>query len=412
MKTNKFIGNVWLYLWSISIVLNCFSVYVREVGTVNYKLFTVFNLIFEAGGIVYGLIKLSAPRINLKNIVLGIGIYVTFLAPYILINLNKKFNLVYTLLYVPIGLAIYLYAESESDALFRLFNTIRNVVLVIAVVSLFFWMLTSVFRIITLPSAITIEWGGVHRFSGIKYLYYEVQHISIFGRNMARNSGLFVEPAVFGLILNFVFMVDTFFVHPGRLQKGNVIIGLAILSTTSTTNIAILFSTIVVNYICNQNSVSSFKKIGIPVIIIILVIVVKKLLGSKVGGESYSLRMDDFFSGIRAFQDHLIIGNGFGDSTAMIKYMNKKRVLEEKTGFSNGLLLVFIHGGVYLGLTYIYPLIYMLKKGMMKINLRFLSFPIMILILLSSTMAQYTELDIFIVLLCLFIPNYVAYRQN
>jgi len=407
MKISNALGKVWLYVWSIVIILNCFSVYVREVGSSNYKFLIILSLFFEAGVIAYAMFSLIESKVNLKKLVVCIYLYIIVITPYVLLNLRQGFNIIYTLIYLPIGIGIFLYSESVKKSLFRLFSTIRVVVIYIATISLFFWMFSSLLHFIPLTSSITIEWGGTHEFSGIKYLYYEIQHINIMNINIARNSGIFVEPATFGLILDFVYVIDTFFVHTGKSLFGNKVLGLSILTTTSTTSIVILFLAIVINYICNQKNGFSLRKIVIPFLVVLLIIVVNGLLDSKLNGESYSLRMDDLRSGILAVKDHFVFGNGFGQTDTMVKYMNGTRILERKTGFSNGLLIIFIQGGLYLGTTYICPMLYALREGIRRANLRMVSFPLMFLVLLASTMAQYSELDIFVVVLCCFIPNYV-----
>ena len=160
-----------------------------------------------------------------------------------------------------------------------------------------------------------------------------------------------------------------------------------------------------INYIYVNNKSNLLRRVFIPFLLGLVLILGVSMLNAKSSGESYSFRMDDLRAGFLSFKDHVFIGNGFGNTTSVIKYIDPSRIFANKTGFSSGLLLVFIQGGLLLGIIYIFPLLKMMAVGLRSKSIKTFLFPILIIILLLSTMAQYTELDIMILIMCLLIPK-------
>ncbi|WP_426355792.1 O-antigen ligase family protein [Latilactobacillus sakei] len=411
IRKNK-LENNWLYMWGIAIIYNCFSIFTRQVNSNSSKILLLMNLFFGGYAIIKSLIKLKRYRTNISKLIFLILSYYIYILPYVYLNFKNGYYTLYTLLVMPIFFLIYFYTEYQCGNIFNLVSAIMNIMIVLSIISLFFWVFGSIFHFVHFHNSTIIEWGGVRQIYGVKFLYYEIQHTMFFGNSIPRNSGVFVEPATFGLILNIILILKLL-VQKNSNLIGSIIMILTVVSTTSTTNIIVTILVLIIAF--TQSSSEKFKKIKkiiniiwIPILTIVSVYIVLLLLKTKLNGESYSLRMDDFNAGLEAFKDHPFFGNGFADTTSMLKYMNTSRMIQPgKTGFSNGLLLIFIQGGLYLGIIYILPLIKMMKSGLTSKNVVLLLAPFLFLILVFSTMAQYSELDIMFVIMCIYIPNYL-----
>ena len=235
----------------------------------------------------------------------------------------------------------------------KLFELIEKIIIVIAVVSLTFWLVGSLLGIIQ-PSGIEYTiWsstdGSEVPVNNYYHLYFETQYQHFFTTTIIRNSAIFTEAPMCSFMFCFAFLVELF-----KKKKYNVkiciLLLISIVTCISTTGYVVAILAIFLKYVISntgKNTVSSVLKLAIaPIVLIILVLVMEYVFESKLQTTSGSLRMDDFAAGFKAWMLHPIMGNGYGNSNSYVYMMSTFRI--DRKGFSNSLMQILAYGGIYL----------------------------------------------------------------
>ncbi len=279
----------------------------------------------------------------------------------------------------------------------KLYEIIENIILVIAVISLVFWVAGSLLGILHPNGVEYTTWSNDGSEVAInKYynLYFETQVQNFGGVSIVRNSSIFTEAPMASFMFGLALLVELFKKKDTDYKKAVLLI-IAVVSTFSTTGYVVVIAAVFMKYLLSQshNRVYSVIRMAvIPVALIILVIVADRLLQSKLESTSGSTRIDDFSAGFRAWMDHPFMGNGYYNNSYM-QYMSTYRM--KNTGFSNSLMQMLAYGGLYLLLPFAGSAAYGIFKLVRKKDWNELTFVVLFLLMFIFTVVTFQMLPLY-----------------
>ncbi len=397
-KLEKSILTVLEYIVAIFLVLECRSVYLFSVDSEFYimqilgiSMFALFavNIFFEK-------IKITDILKDYKFII-GLTVYNLIFAVAHRMHLAELVRYFY--IFEALFLFLYVYYKSDKENIKSFFKKIVNVIVVIAIISLFFYIFGTILNLIPITNTFLTSWGDYGEESYVIHSYYNlhfnVQEMGVLGIRVFRNTGMFAEAPMYALNLLMALIIQKFILKERNWFKIIVLV-ITILTTLSTMGILGCIILGVLCLISNKKFIELIKKkvskktliLIFTVTAIIVVTVALALVVKKMQTSSFGTRVDDYIASVLAWKDRVIFGNGMLNEEAIIEYMSEDRAVN--TGVSNSVATVLANGGVYLSLIYIYSFcaLYKSYKKTKDIDLLFLL--IMMLFLAITTVFQYT----------------------
>lgn len=231
-----------------------------------------------------------------------------------------------------------------------------NIMTFFAAISLFFWVFGSVFHILSGTAKLIYHWADTDLQTVTYYfLYFEnpAQAVNRFGIDIIRNTGICPESPGYSSLLLYALIVELYY---RKVQKRShvVILVLTILSTISTKGVFFLLEILLLNYlVLNQKKtvLQKFIKIfGVCILILGVMICGYYLLSQKVGGRSFSMRIEDINATLITWLHHPLFGCGFGNAEEIVSHIKTYR---ENNGLSMGLLVLLAQGGLWLFAMYL-----------------------------------------------------------
>lgn len=227
---------------------------------------------------------------------------------------------------------------------FRKFVTSYAVLSLIIYIALFF-------KIINFNMSIPIEWGWIRSVNGVYGILFNTQgNLNLFGISLLRNSGVFSEAPMYGLVLIIALMIFLFIEQPHQIFSPTlVILMVTIITTVSATGILVGILAVGL-YLLPKLRESKISSIVVAFFIFIGTFFAYNLLLDKfqTSTQSVSIRLDDFLAGFNAWKNRPIIGYGFIEGRLRIKdFMQGSRViLGGNSGYSNGLFMGLVTVGL------------------------------------------------------------------
>jgi hypothetical protein len=230
----------------------------------------------------------------------------------------------------------------------------------IAVVSLVFYSLGSVSKIIEPTNFVTINWGVRKVIPTYYFLHYDTQYINIMGDIIRRNSSIFTEAPMYSLVLSFALFYHVFFSY--KKKANTIIILILTLLTTMTFSAFLSLSIIYIMYMLEKFTSKINKKTLIIWVLLLLVILTLTIcvFVSRLKTSSIAIRLDDLKATFKAFYNNIIFGVGMESEEPIKVYMSSFR--KYNTGLSNTIGLILAQGGLYYTTFYIIPFICLLNK--------------------------------------------------
>lgn len=335
------------------------------------------------------------------NILLFSFFWVIYISIYGMYSLGNVKNLVQTFILVFLLLVVYFSLFQTKYNIQELLRMYSNIIFIIALMSLFFWLFGSILNIIKPSGTIAITWGSDVIASNYYYLYYQWQNdAQIFGHVIFRNIGIFCEAPMFGLNLSIAFLCD-YLINSRRSFKRIAVYFVTIISTFSVTAILLIIMVFVLDTLGGYlKEAVLHKKIRIgllvfPFMTIVALVIGYNLLSSKLGSDSGSSRMEDYISGYRAWMLHRFMGNGFGDINARVSFSSAWRLARSQFGYTNSIMTVLSEGGLYFFLSYATAFLIYIKRSFKMQNYRLGIFAMMWIYLFMTTTFAHT-----VIILC------------
>ena len=371
----KNIISVLMILMGILVVLSFNTIYTTSVGYAPF----VVGLIFLSS-ILFLLDPVTL--ISYKSILL-LAIYYLVAIILIFVSDFSNFSIFNFILDFPLCLLIVNYLI-DKDLMFNFLRSLCNIIFIVACVSLIFWFLSSILKVISPTSSYLINWGGYKKVNSFYNMYFEAQGLSIDGilsnlgtfSNINRNCAIFVE----AVMANFIFSIG--FILNELIEKNmykRVVFLIAVLSTFTTSGIVTFcfFTLYLVSNMKSDNRFAFFFKSLIYLIAFILgSYITISLLQNKFSTLSGNVRSIKITSEINAFLNSPILGNGINRYTK---------------GSSNALSAVLADGGILLMGLYYFPLLVYFIRCINKLDSK-IWLIVLMFFLLDTTVIQYTNL--------------------
>lgn len=352
-------------------------------------------------------------NIKQKRIVL-IGGTIVFWAIYFLINSDNDY--LFSLFCISSIFVLMLLYQTfyYKDERWNIWRYYSNIMLIFAISSLIFYVFGSLFNVISPNCIAHVDFNGaIITRQGYSYLYYESQHIDItlLGVQIWRNCGCFYEAPKYALSLILSLLYELF-INKKISKFKTLILGLTIITTTSSTGIILMIFIFIYRLIINKSKDTYIKLLKAFVIIGAISVgfyISVKLYQAKISTFSGLSRVDDYIAGYKAWVEHPMFGNGYLNNNAFITKMSSFR--SDNVGFSNSLFRVLVHGGIYFLLLYIVPIFSIIKKGIRCHNHGIAFIGIMFLMLFVTTSFPYNYISMYILAVFL-IPNCLAANNS
>ncbi|MBQ9659591.1 MAG: hypothetical protein IJV31_12730 [Clostridia bacterium] len=318
------------------------------------------------------------------------SIYILYLVFFLIFNRNefKRFISVFMIIF---PLLTYIFINNGGVKIFR---KIINIMFVLATISLIFYLLVSIFRIIKPTNYVEIEWGGIHNINSFCNIYFETQRFDGLGLHIQRNTGIFVEAPMYSLCLCIAVALEEFIVKRRKIII-NIILILTIITTFSTTGIitiSYIYILKIVNKFITKKYINKRKKFIMIFITIILIIIAGIYFIQRIQTSSGSIRLDDYKASFKAWKDAPLFGNGYQDTDSIKKYMSPFRYYN--MGLSNSIMVLLAQCGIYFSILYIYPFIETIKNLTKKKEYDIIFFETTIILLFITTIFMYKPIMI------------------
>lgn len=402
MQDKKLVVNisvpvVAIYLLAVTFVLEMRSVWtsIPRFGRVN----DLLVIMLVGGALLYLLSRKNYNRHFLNGIittaVLCAYMFLYYLRDQYIYGMYPRLVLRTILRMCVICLLCFAMREEHKK---KMYEALENIIIVIAIVSLVFWVFGSLLGIVH-PNGIEYTTWSVNgnEVAINKYynLYYETQVQNLFGLKVVRNSAIFNESPMSCFMFCFGLLVELFKKEKTDFKKV-ILLGIAVISTFSTTGYVIMILAVFVRYMLSQSHnqlTAVLRYAAVPVVLIALVLIIEQLLQSKFDTNSGNARLDDFVAGFRAWMDHPLMGNGYSNSTSIMQYMSTSRM--NNTGFSNSLLQILAYGGLYLLAPYVGAVAYGTYKIIRRRDWNELAFVMLFTMLFIFTVTSFQMISYF-----------------
>lgn len=290
---------------------------------------------------------------------------------------------IFILIIDPLMLFIFFVSELNHKSYNRFFYILEDVIIVLALMSLMFW----IFTLINIPTNTSkvINWGGIKSIPGYFGLDFIAQgRINFLGLpNVTRNTGIFTEAPMYNYILCIGLLIELFFKKHACSWKV-LILFITILSTTSTTGLLVAVPAILYKLFFYSNNY--WIKVLILVIVPLILIFAYIVLNNKIGNvnnelSSYNMRKNDIISCIYAWKEHIWIGNGLNNTAPISQYgylVPVNGILTQSAGGSNGIFMVLALGGIIYASFYVVPTILFAVKSYKSLAVAIFTFTLLI----------------------------------
>lgn len=374
------------YMWIILIIVQCHSIYTVKSEPLNL---IVPFLVTTAMLLLLNLLRFT---LSIKYIYI-LGLYFIAMATFFLTNIGANvtpLNITKYFIMLPLFFLINsIYVNKEIFS--ALLSKFVNVVVILAIFSLFFWIFGTLLNVVHPTSTVINQWSGGQLINSYYNLYFETQQMIFFGFRIIRNSGIFAESPIWGLILSIAYVIDFLILKFDKNSKRNIII-LTMLSTISTTGIIIVGLAILYKIMTTSRWMT--KLLLLPVTLS-LGFSLLLLLAEKSETVSANLRVDDYNIGFIVWKTSLWIGHGLNNGILAIQ--SHISTFTRNLGYSNTLFVILAQGGLLLFLIYFSPMILLLFKK--NINLDFKFAIILFFILVTTIIFEGTFLFLWILTL-------------
>ena len=394
MKKINFL-NLFEYILSLFLVIDVYSIWTRA----NFISYSMQNIILITLLVVLIFISIEKySKYSMKNVMFILFIII-YLIIYVIFNNGDFKNYIIKFVIILPLLTIYLFLQFKMKNKYSIIKKISNIMLIISVTSLFFYVFGTTLAIIKPNEFINIKWGMEKRIPSYFNLYYETQKINILGFTIVRNTGIFTEAPMYVFVL-IICLFEKVFIEKNR--KKVLIIIVTILTTFSTTGIILMSIILISNIVLNKSNTSIKKIIILPIAIFIGLVISANFLISKYMESSYNInsslniRIDDYRAGIKAWKDNPIFGSGYGTTEITNKYISSSRN-EYQTGTSSGIMVLIAQGGIYISSIYIVFILLQIRYSFLYKDYKITILSIVFIILLFVTNVAYRNIVLYFI---------------
>ncbi|HFU4366455.1 TPA: O-antigen ligase family protein [Streptococcus suis] len=348
---NEFFG----YVIAILLILNCRTVWIHQYAVGNYfNIATSLLLILSSAMYVLTLRKIFIKRL-FRWLSVSLFLFFYLLIWIVMTNYNVFWAVISSVSLISI-LAVVI--NSDNSQIISLLMKVKRVILLVILISIPFWVMGSFFNIISFTSLTRTNWLGTDSLSYFKSyygIYFETQSIDFFGVHLVRNSAIFTEGPMAGLVFCIGLAISAFISKKRSIFE--ILVFATGIFTTFSTNayivLLIVFSYFVYFSKNNNRFITVLKYALIPVIFLIIIFITFTLLKSRLNTNSGSIRLDDFSVGFKTWLQQPYFGYGYNNNLVLSQNMGSWRAFN--LGFSNSITQVLAQGGIMIFAIYVVP---------------------------------------------------------
>ncbi len=349
------------YLWAFFVILNGNSVYHAN-ANVDFHLLEISlgltALLFVTNAAFMGVRATRANVLIAMILMLYTTIYLAFRQTSMTASIFIK------LFIVGAPVSYLLFAELyRQGRLFKLLHRIVDIICVLSLVSLVFWVFGELLGMIQTNGYMELNWGSFNRIKGYYGIHFAFQLDTTFFPELFinRNSGIFAEAPMFNLWLSIALAIELFLKK--KASKARVILlAITILTTLSVTGILFLALSLGLFTILHYREMGRKKRIllwgALMIIIPLALVILGKSLLLKTETQSYDMRLSDYVGGVRLWMDYPVFGCGYGNLSMLLPYIYSPNGI---VGFSNSVTAVLGTGGIWIAMLFYFPLLGMLR---------------------------------------------------
>ena len=350
--------NFFYYMIAIVLIINGRSIWTTKYPAINSLDRNCFLLLLISA-IAIILLKLKENETKIVPLIIVSMILVLYFGIYILgstYEVSKEMD-VRLASSIIILMWVINFTTSNDYRISAILVKYKNLMVIIAIVSLFYWIFGTILHILHANGSFQTIWTGtglpstIPSYNGI---YFETQSLTTSYGILQRNSAIFTEGPMAALNFGIALLIENFQQNESKRHKFSFfILCISIISTLSTTGyilLAIVFCYDVYFY-DKFYKYRNFLLVGIiAVFLIAIVFLLKEKFNVDVG--SSSVRLDDYVVGVEAWKQHPFLGNGVENNDYLKQFMGIWRW--SNTGFSNSITKVLSDGGIYLFVGYMF----------------------------------------------------------
>ena len=289
-----------------------------------------------------------------------------------------------------------------KDRIVSILGRFKDIMILIATVSLVLWISSAVLHILTFTGYATIDWsrtGEMVSCPDFCNIYYETQPTDWYFIS-ARNTAIFTESPMSGFCWSLALMTECLicgYRSRRRHMTGVIILTCAILSTLSLISyVFLLVLTVyaaVVRFL-SEKHVSRIRRIIFMLCIYGMTAFVASLAWTKITKGSGSIRFNDFEVGYNAWLAHPLFGGGWENLDYLRSFMPEWRYGID-TGFSNSPMEILAQGGLWIGSAYISAFTVPFVRALRRRDNRMIIIIILWMFLFTFTVVPYQYITFF-----------------
>ncbi|QGY96787.1 hypothetical protein E6A54_05670 [Lactobacillus johnsonii] len=408
-KDNLFI-RIITYALAFGMIINCNSIYGSGIYGSRLNNILLILSFFEVL-IIVAIHKVE--NIDWRKYLFIILLLLGYLLVYVLVQQKTSTDLITIKMILTFLLFFSLaYLAYKNDSLPLLLTAYVNLITIVAVVSLLFWILGSNLHLIQPNGVYLSKWAQPTFQSVSSYygLYFETQGMGA----MWRNSAIFAEAPIASLNFSLALTIESLLIKKGKFYKFRILIlALAVISTLSSTGYICLILLILCKMLTGNDRnkyVFIFKKIITPIILIIGVILINHFFSQKMMSSSGVSRGQDYVNAFKAWSRHPILGVGLNMANSLPA---EDRLFVGKFGYSNSFGKILGETGLYITILYIISIIRSIYIGIKSKESDRVYFTVVLVYLFITTIFVNTFIMFFFFsLMAVWVPNSRALDTN
>lgn len=290
-----------------------------------------------------------------------------YLFVYLVATINTSYRVQYCVRFLLVFPLFFLIADNvwKSGRVKQFALKFADIVFVFSLISVIFYLFGTVLD--ALPKSVdTYEWArDIKTTVNYYHLMYEAQTSEILGVTVIRNCGIFAEAPSYAVPLILALFLELFIRE--RASKIRIIILMLTIITSfssKATGIALVVAALKLcsDFYFSRKPIKGWKrilKLFLPVAILFSAAVALQIVAAKIDTDSGFMRVDNIYTGWKAFRANPLLGVGFENEDALNAYA---QYLTSSGGLAMGIPVLIGEGGVYLTLFYIYGMARFIKN--------------------------------------------------
>ncbi|MGJ0684409.1 hypothetical protein ACR74D_05095 [Lactobacillus johnsonii] len=350
---------------------------------------------------------------NWENYLLITSILFGYIFIYVLLQRNRiaiftgitdlvKFILMFSLAYL-------VYKNSKKPFLMTAYC---NVVFIVAIVSLIFWIFGSNLHLLQPTGTFLSKWNELDDYQGVlSYynLYFETQTLN----QTIRNSAIFVEAPMASLTFSMALCLEVLYQNNTKFHIIKVLVLImAIISTVSSTGYICLLLTMGYLLLTSKSSniyLLIVKTTIIPIILVVGMILINYFLSQKLNSNSGFSRKRDYINSFIAWINYPFMGTGIDIDG---NFLLPSGIKIGKFGYSNSFGRVLGENGIYILILYLISIINSVYTSINTKDTKRLFLTFMLIYLFITTQFVNTYLMLFMFsLIFVWKPNNILNSQ-